>query len=466
MRAFHCSWFSFFIAFFLWFSITPLLGEIQDTLDLDKKQIWNSSIVGVAGTIVMRIVLGPACDKYGARILVTAILCLASIPTGLVGLVNSAMGLYILRAFIGIAGGTFVMCQYWTSRMFANEVVGTANAIVGGWGNLGGGVTQLVMGSLLFPLFQAMYDDDIRKDARVSELAWRTVCVIPAMVGFATGIVVYYISDDAPKGNYTEMKKNGTMDQVSAVASFHSGAWNVNTWLLFVQYGCCFGVELTMNNAAALYFKEEFDLTTESAAAVASIFGWMNLFARALGGLFSDRLHAKWGMRGRLITQFVLLILEGVTILVFANTKSLGGSIVTMVIFSIFVQAAEGSTFGIVPYVNPLATGSVAGIVGAGGSAGGVGFGFTFRQLDYEDAFVVMACTIFASSVLTAFICIKGQSSLFCGTDTGEGSDPSCLRTSSMFVPLEKKNIKKGSDKGFGADEEDPQQSPAAANIL
>ena len=46
------------------------------------------------------------------------------------------------------------MCQYWTSRMFAAEVVGTANGLVGGWGNLGGGITELVVGSALFPLFK------------------------------------------------------------------------------------------------------------------------------------------------------------------------------------------------------------------------------------------------------------------------------------------------------------------------
>jgi NNP family nitrate/nitrite transporter-like MFS transporter len=64
-------------------------------------------------------------------------------------------------------------------------------------------------------------------------------------------------------------------------------------------------------NKAALYFKEEFELTTEAAAAIASLFGWMNLFARGLGGFFSDISNAYLGMRGRLIWQFLCFALEG-----------------------------------------------------------------------------------------------------------------------------------------------------------
>ena len=176
------------------------------------------------------------------------------------------------------------------------------------------------------------------------------------------GIIILYISDDAPKGNYKDMKKNGTMPEVSAAASFRSGAMNFNTWLLFIQYACCFGVELTMNNAAASYFKSTFELTTESAAAIASIFGWMNLFARGVGGYVSDKANAKMGMRGRLWWQTICLVIEGIMVLVFANTKSLGLAIFIMVIFSSFVQAAEGSSYGIVPYVNPPVTGSISGV--------------------------------------------------------------------------------------------------------
>ena len=51
----------------------------------------------------------------------------------------------VFRLAIGIIGASFVITQFHTSVMFAPNVVGTANATVGGWGNAGGGVTQSVM---------------------------------------------------------------------------------------------------------------------------------------------------------------------------------------------------------------------------------------------------------------------------------------------------------------------------------
>ena len=122
MRAFHFSWMCFFTAFFIWFAIAPLMPEIKITLGLTKQQIWTSNICSVAGTIFMRFVNGPLCDKYGARILMGIILAGASIPCAMTGLVQNASQLYALRFFIGLGGSTFVMCQFWTSRMFTKEV--------------------------------------------------------------------------------------------------------------------------------------------------------------------------------------------------------------------------------------------------------------------------------------------------------------------------------------------------------
>jgi len=113
MRAFHFSWWCFFCAFFIWFAIAPLLTEIKATLQLNKTQLWNANIASVLGTVFMRFVNGPLCDKFGARILMGIVLIAASIPTSMTGLIESATGLAVLRFFIGLGGSTFVMCQYW-----------------------------------------------------------------------------------------------------------------------------------------------------------------------------------------------------------------------------------------------------------------------------------------------------------------------------------------------------------------
>lgn len=303
------------------------------------------------------------------------------------------------------------MCQYWTSRMFTREVVGTANALVGGWGNLGGGVTHLFMGSAMFPLFKIFFDGDADK-------AWRTCFVVPAFIAFAVGVMIYFISDDAPKGNYTDLKKHGQMPEVSAAASFRSGALNFNTWILAFHYGCSFGVELTMINAAALYFHDEFGLSTENAAATASLFGWMNLFSRGSGGFFSDMANRRIGMRGRLLVHTFCLAAEGALVLVFANTPTLGAAIAVMLFFSYFVQATAGTTFGIVPYVDPPSTGSIAGIVGAGGNVGAVVFGLGFRNLPtYKEAFVLMGSIVLGSCLLSSFVLIKGHAGIMFGKD-------------------------------------------------
>ena len=272
-------------------------------------------------------------------------------------------------------------------------------------GNLGGGVTQVLMGSVLFPLFRDIFDGD-------EEKAWRTICIFPATIGIITSYCVIRFTDDHPKGNYSKMKKQNQMKTVGMLESFRKGAFNMNTWLLFVQYACCFGVEITMNNAAALYFKDEFGQSTESAAAIASIFGWMNLFARGMGGYISDRVNQTHGMRGRLGWQTFVLLMEGIMVVIFAYSSSLGVAIAILVLFSIFVQAAEGATYGIVPYVNPPITGSISGIIGAGGNTGAVLFGLCFRQFSAQTAFVIMGCTIVLSSILSIFIFIKGHPGL------------------------------------------------------
>jgi MFS transporter, NNP family, nitrate/nitrite transporter len=138
------------------------------------------------------------------------------------------------------------------------------------------------------------------------------------------------------------------------------------------------------------------------------------------------------GMKGRIVINSVFLAFEGVFILIFASTTTLASAIVVMVFFSLFVQCAEGSTFGIVPYINPAATGSVSGIVGAGGNVGAVLFGLCFRQLDYKTAFYIVGFFVIASAFMGLFIVIKGQSSFICG---GRDTDLNEKEPTTLAVP-------------------------------
>ena len=98
---------------------------------------------------------------------------------------------------------------------------------------------------------------------------------------------------------------------------------------------------------------------------------------------------------------------EGAFIMLFSKAKSLAGSITALMAFSLFVQMAEGSTFGIVPYLNPGLTGTVAGIIGAGGNAGAVVFSIIFQQLPYRDAFFWMGASTSCISILSTLVWIK-----------------------------------------------------------
>ena len=433
MRGFHLAWAAFFVSFFTWFAMTPLLGDISRTLHLGRTEIWTSSVLAVASSAVTRVLMGPLCDRYGARWVMMGTLLAGAVPTGLAGwLVHDETSLYLTRLFIGVARSTFVTCQYWTSSMFTVEIAGTANALAAGWGNLAGGVCQIVMGSLLFPLFKVIYDgegyessnhshndDDPYADTehRPEELAWRTILVFPAIASIVMAWVVLRYGDDTPKGNIDSRARQNLLDRASVWVSFQQAANNRNTWVLFIHYASSFGVEITMTQAAALYFQEEFGQTTESAAAIASIFGWMNLFARGAGGFCSDMVSAKYGIRGRLWCQAILLVVEGALVVAFSHTHSLAAAIMVMVVFSVFVQAAEGSTFGIVPYVDAAVTGSVTGLVGAGGNFGGVGFALLFRAQTYRSSFMWMGLTVIACAFVTFFVSIPGHRGLLTGED-------------------------------------------------
>jgi MFS transporter, NNP family, nitrate/nitrite transporter len=124
------------------------------------------------------------------------LLVLGAIPSGLAATVKSVEGLYAVRFFIGILGGTFVPCQAWSTTFYDKNVVGFANAIVGGWGNSGAGITFIIMTSLYNRLLI---------DGLSSRVAWRAAfAIVPVPSLLITAFLVFYCGTDHPAGKWED----------------------------------------------------------------------------------------------------------------------------------------------------------------------------------------------------------------------------------------------------------------------
>src|ERR1022692_3269277 len=200
MRAFHMAWLAFFLCFFGWFGIAPLMPIIRDELHLTKQQVGNSIIASVAITILARLLIGWLCDRIGPRRAYTWLLILGSLPVMGVGLAHDYTSFLIFRLAIGAIGAAFVITQYHTSVMFSPDIVGTANATAAGWGNLGGGVTQMAM-PLLFGVFMRF--------GFGSWWSWRLAMMVAGAALLAAGIAYYSLTKDTPDGDFAALRARG-----------------------------------------------------------------------------------------------------------------------------------------------------------------------------------------------------------------------------------------------------------------
>ena len=395
MRTFHITWITFFVCFFGWFGIAPLMPIIREQLHLTKEQVGNVTIASVSATILARLLIGRLCDTLGPRLSYTILLLLGSIPVLGIGLANSYESFLIFRFLIGIIGASFVITQFHTSMMFAPNVVGTANAVAGGWGNLGGGVTNLVM-----PLIAAAF---VGLGMVTKADSWRYAMIVPGVLLLVMAFVYYRYTKDTPAGNYSEIQK---VTKEKKKGTFLVALKDYRTWILAFAYAACFGIEITVDNVAATYFVDHFGATVIAAGALASIFGFMNLFARALGGIFSDKVGKVYGLRGKTFLLAGFLLLEGLGIILFAKAGNLTMAIAAMLLFALFLKMANGGTYSIVPFINKDAIGSVAGIVGAGGNIGAmlVGFLFKSKSITYVDAFLYIGIGVAVVGVSVFFV--------------------------------------------------------------
>ncbi|KAG2156770.1 nitrate transporter [Suillus bovinus] len=456
-RNFHLSWLGFFVAFLSWFAFSPLIPDVIKTdLKLTSEQVGNSNIVSLCATLIVRLISGPLIDRYGPRKVMAGLLIIGAIPSGLAGTVSTASGLYIVRFFIGILGGTFVSCQAWNTVFFDKNVVGRANALGGGWGNSGGGFTFIIMIALF---------NQLLADGMSPHVAWRVAfAIVPVPILLSVAAAVLIFGTDHPAGKWSDRytavstalpasdnetsiinSKNTktkssddieggeeddikvTVTAINLVSELDAAvnkplslkmAYEIIldplTWLPSLAYMTTFGYELAIdaNLANVLYTLLKSPTFGQTKAGyIAGIYGLLNVFSRPLGGYFGDLIYVKFGVPGKKYLTIACGVAQGLLSLGLGlyidnhSHPSLTVIIAIFVILAIFNEVANGVNFSLVPHCNPNSNGFMSGIVGAMGNLGGILFAIIFRFEPSPPAKAFWICGIITVGV-NLILCI------------------------------------------------------------
>ena len=421
-RILHLSWFAFFLTFVVWFSHAPLMASIRETFGLTDQEVKALLILNVALTIPARIIIGMLVDAFGPRRIYSFLLFVSSFLCFGFAFADDYEQLALMRFLLGFVGAGFVIGIRMISEWFPAKQVGLAEGIYGGWGNFGSAAAAMTLPTValwyggdegwryavattgvMILIYSAVYFFSVsdtpkgstyfkpkknggmevssKSDfflyllmniplyAALAVLTWKlgpdnlkmlgedvTLLIYAVLVGlyvFQT-IRIYQINKHVFEGPVPEIERYN-FKQVA---------------VLDLAYFVTFGSELAVVSMLPLFFMDTFELSMVQAGLLASGYAFMNLVARASGGLASDKIGRKKSM---------LILIAGLAVGYFVMSQINAGwpialAVIVTMMCSFFVQSGEGAVFAMVPLVKRRLTGQIAGMAGAYGNVGAVTF--------------------------------------------------------------------------------------------
>jgi len=447
IRALHLTWIAFFLCFYTWFNMAPLATTIVKSVGwLTGEHIKLFAICNVALTIPARVVIGMAMDKWGPRRVFSVLMIVMAFPGFVFAFGESFAQLLISRLLLGCIGASFVVGIHMTALWFKPSDIGFSEGIYAGWGNFGSAAAAMALPSIAFYIFGG-------------ETGWRYAVASNSVFLLAYGLFYWFAITDGPAGTVHRKPRKVAAMEVSSYGDMIKlilwtipmlGGLSILVWKIHrmgylggigaaIAYGTIgaaviyqivqilkinlpilktgvpkddlydfnsvgalnstylanFGAELAVVSMLPSFFEMTFSLSPAVAGLIASSFAFVNLFARPLGGVISDRMKSR--------KKVMLIYMFGITVGFFLMGLINAAWPITIAVFitifcSIFVQGAEGATFAIIPMIKRRLTGQISGMAGAYGNVGAVVYLTIYSFVDSQTFFFVIA-----SGALTSF---------------------------------------------------------------
>jgi NNP family nitrate/nitrite transporter-like MFS transporter len=449
IKALHLTWIAFFICFYVWFNMAPLASSMLASSNwLTRDDIRLFAIANVALTIPARILVGMALDKWGPRRVFSVLMVTMAVPTFVFAFGSTKEQLFVSRLVLSSVGASFVVGIHMTALWFKPRHIGFAEGFYAGWGNFGSAAAAMTIPTVALLIFggpegwryaiatsgavMAVYGvfywfaitdgptkDSHKKPRKASalevsswrDLMWLCLFTVP-MVGILA-VVVYRIQLMDYVDGMTATICYGAIAVIVVYQVWHAIRVNrpileqgvpeddkypfSSVAALNLTYFANFGAELAVVSMLPMFFQETWGLSVVAAGMIASTFAFVNLFARPMGGLVSDR----YGNRRFVMLAYMFGIGVGFVLMGLMDSRwPLVIAVAVTIGCSFFVQGAEGATFGIIPSIKRRVTGQIAGMAGAYGNVGAVFYLFVFMFVSSSEFFFIIAAGAFISWVV------------------------------------------------------------------
>ncbi len=460
IRILHLTWLAFFLTFVVWLGLGPMMPFIKEALGLTDQQAKVLLILNVAMTIPARIIVGMLVDKYGPRILFASILILGGVISIFFAWADSYDQLALLRFLSGFIGAGFVVGIRMIGEWFPARQTGIAQGIYAGWGNFGSAGAAIFLpfiaagiggadgwrwaftaASLVAIAYGVFYYFSVRNTPRGS--TYFKPKKSGAMEVTSAGDLLLYILMNIPL--YLALAlltwklspaKMGLIDWAASdviyavlIAIFAVQSWKVwhmnravlsepvpeihrykfkQVAILNWAYLVTFGTELAVVSMLAMFYVDWFHLPKVSAALLAGVYPFLNLFARPGGGWLSDRI-------GRKLT--LIIVFAGITtsfLLLGLVEQSWPVWLVVLMTIAggIFSKAGSGAVYAMVPLIQRRMTGQIAGMAGAFGNVGAVLFLTVNSLIGYDQFFLFIGAVAGAVFLLILLFLEEPQRSM------------------------------------------------------